>query len=60
MFDYEYWGNTTFNGKINMALEEYMLWRAVETKKAMIRFYSFSNDTVVLGYAQATLSLIHI
>ena len=57
MFDYEHWGNTTFNGKINMALEEYMLWRAAETKKAMIRFYSFSNDTVVLGYAQATDAL---
>jgi len=57
MFDYEYLGNTTFNGKINMALEEYMLWRATEIKKAMIRFYSFSNDTVVLGYAQATDAL---
>ena len=57
LFDYEYWDNTTFNGKVNMALEEYMLRRAAETKKAMVRFYSFTNDTVVLGYAQATDAL---
>lgn len=57
MFEYEYWGNETFAGKINMALEEYMLWRASQTKKATVRFYSFPEDTVVLGYAQATDAL---
>lgn len=57
MFDYEYWGNAAFSGQINMALEEYMLKRAAETKKAMIRLYSFPEDTIVLGYAQATDAL---
>jgi lipoate-protein ligase A len=54
MFDYEYWGNRKFSGKINMALEELMLNKAAETKKAIIRFFSFPKDTIVLGYAQAT------
>ncbi len=57
MFDYEYWGNAAFSGTTNMALEEYMLKRAAETKKAMIRLYSFPTDTIVLGYAQATDAL---
>lgn len=57
MFDYEYWGNGTFPGAVTMALEEYMLKRAAQTKKAMVRFYSFPKDTVVLGYAQATDAL---
>ena len=54
MFDYEYWGYKAFPGATNMALEEYMLKKAAKTKKAMIRFYSFPKDTIVLGYAQAT------
>ena len=53
LFDYEYWGNTTFDGKTNMALEEFMLMRAAQTKKAMVRFFSFPKDMIVLGYAQA-------
>ncbi|MBS3054264.1 MAG: lipoate--protein ligase family protein [Candidatus Aenigmarchaeota archaeon] len=57
MFDYEYWGNRPFSGAVNMALEEFMLKRAAETGKAMARFYSFPQDTVVLGYAQATDAL---
>jgi len=54
MFDYEYWGNATFDGEVNMAIEELMLRRAADTKNAMVRFYNFPQDTVVLGYSQAT------
>ncbi|HLD84097.1 MAG TPA: hypothetical protein VI979_04565 [archaeon] len=57
MFDYEYWGNATFPGAVNMALEEFMLRRAAGTGKAIARFYSFPHDTIVLGYAQATDAL---
>jgi lipoate-protein ligase A len=57
MFEYEYWGNASFKGQVNMALEEYMLKRAAETRKAMVRFYSFPRDTIVLGYAQSTDAL---
>lgn len=52
MFDYEYWGNATLPAHLNMALEEFFLRRAA-TGKAIVRFYSFPRDTVVLGYAQA-------
>lgn len=52
MFDYEYWGNGTFPANLNMALEEFFLKRAA-LGKAIIRFYSFPRDCVVLGYAQA-------
>ena len=53
MFNYEFWGYKSFPGATTMALEEYMLKRAAQTGKAMIRFYSFPKDTIVLGYAQA-------
>lgn len=53
MFGYEYWGNGSFNAKVNMALEEYLLRRATQGK-AQARFWTFSKDSVVLGYAQAT------
>jgi len=53
MFHYEYWGNGRFPAHHNIALEELFLKRAADGK-AIIRFYSFPKDTVVLGYAQAT------
>ncbi len=59
MFDYEYWGYNVLHGDVTMALEEYMLKRSAETKKAMIRFYSFPKDTIILGYSQATDVLKH-
>ena len=53
MFEYEYWGNGSFNAYVNMALEEYLLKRAIK-KVAPIRFWDFSKDSAVLGYGQAT------
>ena len=52
MFNYEYWGRGSFNAKVNMALEEFLLKRAAK-KVAPVRFWDFSKDSVVLGYAQA-------
>ena len=52
MFDYEYWGNETFSAKDNMALEEFFLKHA--QKNAVIRFFDFPQDSVILGYAQHT------
>lgn len=52
MFDYEYWGNETLPANMNMALEEFFLKRAA-LGKAIVRFYSFPRDCVVLGYSQA-------
>src|SRR3990170_3652290 len=56
MFKYEYWGLGSFNAKFNMALEEFLLKRA-EGGIAQFRFWDFSKDSVVLGYAQATDAL---
>lgn len=53
MYHYRYWGNHTLNAQDNMALEEYFLRVAADTKTAHIRFYDFDQDTVVLGYNQA-------
>ncbi|MCX6815755.1 MAG: hypothetical protein NT120_02800 [Candidatus Aenigmarchaeota archaeon] len=54
MFDYEYWGNNTFDSRFNMAMEEYLLKRAAETGNAQIRFFSMSSPSVIIGYGQAT------
>src|SRR3970282_91088 len=56
MFDYEYWGLGSFTAKMNMALEEFLLKRAANGR-AQFRFWDFSKDSVVLGYAQATDAL---
>ena len=53
MFNYEYWGLGSFNAKVNMALEEFLLKRAI-TGIVPVRFWDFSKDSVVLGYGQAT------
>ncbi len=53
MFNYDYWGNQTFGSHLNMALEEYLLRRAANGN-ASIRFFSFPNDSIIIGYAQAT------
>ncbi len=53
MLDYEYWGLGSFSAKTNMALEELMLKKAIKGV-APFRFWDFSKDSVVLGYAQAT------
>lgn len=53
MYNYNYWGVTTFSALDNMALEEYLLRDSAEHKSAHIRFYDFSKDSVVLGYNQA-------
>ena len=52
MFDYEYWGNRAFSAEDNMALEEFFLQRA--QKNAVIRFFDFQKDSLILGYAQHT------
>jgi len=52
MFDYDYWGFGSFDAKTNMALEEFLLKQAI--KKAQFRFWDFTKDSVILGYAQDT------
>jgi len=60
LFPYEYWGVSLYPGYIQMALEEFLLkdiaQKGVKPEKrtAAVRFYSFPQDTVVLGYAQDT------
>lgn len=53
VYRYSYWGITTLSALDNMALEEYFLRRAAESRSAHIRFYDFSKDSVVIGYNQA-------
>lgn len=56
LFQYENWGVSVLPANINMALEEFLLKRVAgsKDKKAALRFYSFSKDSIVLGYAQDT------
>ncbi len=57
MFNYTYWGNSSFPGNINMALEEYFVKLAAKEKTPSIRFFTFDKDTIVLSYGQATDAL---
>ena len=52
MFDYEYWGLSSLSPSASMALEEFFLKRAA-AGKAVVRFFDFSRDAIILGYAQA-------
>jgi len=58
LFRYENWGTHVFPSHINMALEEFLIKRIADEKLekhlAAVRFYSFVNDSIVLGYAQDT------
>lgn len=60
LFPYEYWGIGMYPGHIQMALEEFLVKdvalksRKPERRVAAVRFYSFPQDTVVLGYSQDT------
>lgn len=56
LFQYENWGLSVLPADINMALEEFLLKRVADSKnkQAALRFYSFSKDSIVLGYAQDT------
>lgn len=56
LFYYENWGAQVLPSNINMALEEFLLKRVAlsKNKQAALRFYSFTNDSIVLGYAQDT------
>lgn len=57
MFNYTYWGNNSFSGNINMALEEHFVRLAAKEKIPSIRFFTFNKDTIVLSYGQATDTL---
>lgn len=58
LYPYEYWGITILPGHIQMALEEFLIRRIAhlgekpEKRRAAVRFYSFPQDTIVLGYGQ--------
>ncbi len=58
LFDYEHWGTGIFPGEINMALEEFMVKRIAGQNGskpfAALRFYSFPDPTIVVGYGQST------
>ena len=54
MFNYVYWGNSSFPANINMALEEFFVKLAAAEKIPSIRFFTFDKDTIVLSYGQAT------
>ena len=57
MFDYEYWGSSTFDINQNMALEELMLTESARRKIAGIRFWNVGKDSAVLGYGEATSNI---
>ncbi|MEK7519198.1 MAG: hypothetical protein AAB565_00200 [Patescibacteria group bacterium] len=58
LYPYEYWGITVLPGHTQMALEEFLIRRVANLSekagqsRAAVRFYSFPQDTVVLGYGQ--------
>ncbi|MCH7758972.1 lipoate--protein ligase family protein [Patescibacteria group bacterium] len=56
LFRYENWGVGVFSANINMALEEFLIQRVAQERAekhlATVRFYSFSHDSIVLGYGQ--------
>jgi lipoate-protein ligase A len=54
MFDYTYWGNSSFPANINMALEEFFVNLAAKEEIPSIRFFTFDKDSIVLSYGQAT------
>lgn len=60
IFPYEYWGITVLPGHVQMALEEFLIKRVAnaggkpKTRTAALRFFSFPEDTIVLGYGQDT------
>jgi len=60
LFPYEYWGIEVLPGHVQMALEEFLIKRVAElgrrpeTRTAAVRFFSFPQDTIVLGYGQDT------
>ena len=61
LFPYEYWGNSSsLPASSQMALEDYFRQYVAQASQglngrtAVIRFFSFPRDTVVIGYGQDT------